>query len=111
MTPRIGASGADRSTALAPGLDRPGVSPVPQIGASEATRPPGLEHQGRSGKQTSAWNPDSNVRGGNAPGLEHLGGGSPGPERPGTKKPWIGTSSATEGVGNGGNEKRRGKNE
>ena len=36
MMPRIGASGADWSTALAPGLDRPGVHPVPRTGASEA---------------------------------------------------------------------------
>ena len=86
MTPRIGASRADRSTALAPGLDRPGVNPVPRTGASEATGPPGLEHPGGSGKLISAWNRDWNVRGSNAPGLEHLGGGSPGPERPGTKR-------------------------
>ena len=37
MTPRIGASGASGSTARAPGLDRPGVNPVPRTGASEAT--------------------------------------------------------------------------
>ena len=37
MTPRIGASGASGSTAGAPGLDRPGVNPVPRTGASEAT--------------------------------------------------------------------------
>ena len=37
MTPRIGASGARGSTARAPRLDRPGVNPVPQTGASEAT--------------------------------------------------------------------------
>ena len=37
MTPRIGASGACGSTARAPGLDRPGVNPVPRTGASEAT--------------------------------------------------------------------------
>ena len=35
-TARFGASGAERSTALAPGLDRPGVNPVPRTGASEA---------------------------------------------------------------------------
>ena len=34
--PRIGASGAERSTALAPGRARPGVNPVPRTGASEA---------------------------------------------------------------------------
>ena len=37
MTPRIGASGAGWSSARAPGLDRPGVNPVPRTGASEAT--------------------------------------------------------------------------
>ena len=37
MTPRMGASGAERSSARAPGLDRPGVNPVPRTGASEAT--------------------------------------------------------------------------
>ena len=37
MTPQIGASGASGSKAQAPGLDRPGVNPVPQTGASEAT--------------------------------------------------------------------------
>ena len=37
MTPRIGASGASGSTARAPGLDHPGVNPVPRTGASEAT--------------------------------------------------------------------------
>ena len=36
-TARYGASGAEGSTALAPGLDRPGVNPVPRNGASEAT--------------------------------------------------------------------------
>ena len=86
MTPRIGASGADRSTALAPGLDRPGVNPVPRTGAFEATGPQGLERPGGSGKLTSAWNPDWNVRGSNAAGLEHRGGGSPGPECPGLAK-------------------------
>ena len=37
MTPRIGASGASGSTARAPGLDLPGVDPVPGTGASEVT--------------------------------------------------------------------------
>ena len=64
--------------ALASGLDRPGVNPVPRIGASEATGPPGLEHPGGSGKRTNAWNPDWNIRGSNAPGPEHPGGGGPG---------------------------------
>ena len=72
--------------ALAPGLDLPGVNPVPRTGASEATGPPGMEHPGGSGKRTSTWNPDWNIRGSNAPGLEHPGGGSPGLERPGLHK-------------------------
>ena len=37
QTPRIRASGAGWGTARAPGLDRPGVNPVPRTGASEAT--------------------------------------------------------------------------
>ena len=106
MTPRIGALGADRNTALARGLDLPGLNPVPHTGASEATVPPGQEHPGGSGKQTSAWNPDWNVRGSNAPEMEHPGGGGPGPERPRMKQPWNGTSGATEGGGNGGSEKQ-----
>ena len=36
-TAQFGASGAERSTALAPGPDRPGVNQVPRTGASEAT--------------------------------------------------------------------------
>ena len=36
-TPWNGATGAETSTALAPGLDRPGVNQVPRTGASEAT--------------------------------------------------------------------------
>ena len=36
-TPRIEATGAEWSTAQAPGLDRPGENPVPRTGASEAT--------------------------------------------------------------------------
>ena len=56
MTPRIGASGASGSTARAPGLDRPGMNPVPRTGASEATgklakRRPGLELPGRNDAQ------------------------------------------------------------
>ena len=35
--PRIGASGAEWSTAQASGLDRPGENPAPWTGASEAT--------------------------------------------------------------------------
>ena len=57
MTPRIGASGARGSTARAPGLDRPGVNPVPRTGASEATGRirqrgrPGMELPGRNEAQ------------------------------------------------------------
>ena len=58
MTSQIEASGADRSMAQAPGLDRQGLNAVPRTGASEATGCPGLEHPGGNGKQTSAWNPD-----------------------------------------------------
>ena len=36
-TARFRASGAEGSTALAPGLDHQGVNPVPRTGASEAT--------------------------------------------------------------------------
>ena len=61
----IGASGAERSTALAPGLDRPGVNPVPRTGVLEATErirqklapdqrapptPPPLPHRPESGR-------------------------------------------------------------
>ena len=59
--------------ALAPGLDCPGANPVPRTGASEATGPPGLEHPGGSGKLTTTGNPDSNIRGSKAAGLEHPG--------------------------------------
>ena len=51
--PRIGASETERSTALAPGLDRPGVNPVPRDGACEAT-----EREGQIGA------PDWSIRGG-----------------------------------------------
>ena len=111
MTPQIGASGADWSTALAPGLHRLGGNPVLGTGASEATGPPGLEHPGGSGKRTNACNPDWNIRGSNATGLQHPGGGGPGLERPGTREPWIGTSGATKGGGKGDGEKRRGEHE
>ena len=91
-TPRIGATRAERSTALAPGLDRPGVNPVPRTGASEVTerirqkdapdwsiwgngentikRRPGLEQPGRSGARPNP--PDWIVRGRTrCHGLEH----------------------------------------
>ena len=113
MAPWIGASGADWSTAQAPGLDRPGVNPVPRTGATEAVEREGykdapdrsirggLEHGPNPRTELSAgapgttdWNirgngtdpQDWNIRGRNAPGLE----------RPGTKRPGIGTSAATK---------------
>ena len=79
MTPRIGASGADLSTARAPGLDRPGVNPVPRTGASEAaervdTRTP------RIGASGADWSTAQ----------------TPGLDRPGVHPvPWTGTSEAT----------------
>ena len=95
MTPRIGASGARGSTARAPGLDRPGVNPVPRTRASEATgrirqkdAPEwscrgGMKHSinprtGSSGGEPGAT--DWSVRGGGEsttkrpPGLEQPGG-------------------------------------
>ena len=99
MAPRIGASGADRSTAQTPGLDHPGLHPVPRTGTSEATGPPGLEHpRGRgSGKRTKAYgtrtgtsgdatHPDWNIRGAVALDWSVQGRGSPGLERPGQQK-------------------------
>ena len=126
------ASEADWSTALAPGLDRPGVNAVPRTGASEATERVrsydapdwsirgGLEHgpsprTGSSGGEPGAtywsirgkgtprtetsggkrqadkgiWNPDWNIRGRSAPGLEHPGGGGPGLERPERSGPGL----------------------
>ena len=41
-------------------------------------------------------NPDWNIRGSNAPGLEPPGGGSPGLEHPRRQRPGIGTSGASE---------------
>ena len=97
MTPRIGASGADWSTALAPELDRPGVNPLPRTGASEATGPPGLEHLGRSCKRTKAYgtrtgtsgdaaHPDWNIRGAEAVDWNVRGRIGLGFERPGQQK-------------------------
>ena len=94
MTPRIGASGAEWSSARAPGLDRPGVNPVPRTGASEATERirqkdapdwsirGGMKHgtsprTGSSGGEPGAT--DWSVRGNGEntikrrPGLEHPG--------------------------------------
>ena len=105
MTPRIGASGADLSAA-SDWIVR-GVSSVPRTGASEATGPPAIEQPGgRNGKRTTARNPDWNIRGRNAPGLEHPGGealhwyirgrSGPGLERAGRHKEEE-AAAATEG--------------
>ena len=61
--------------------------------------------------EAGARNPDWNIRGNNAPGLEHPGGGSPGLERPGRQQPGNGTSGTSEGGGNACGEKRRGARE
>ena len=89
-TPRNGASEAERSTALAPGLDRPGLNLVPRDGASEAAERirhkdapdwsirGGMKHGPRGAPGAADWN----IRGRNAPGLE----------LPGTKRPGNGRS-------------------
>ena len=102
-TPRNGASEAERSTALAPGLDRPGVNPVPRTGASEAAERirqkdapdwsirGGMKHgpsprTGSSGGEPGAM--DWSVRGSGEnttkrrPGLEHPGRNEARPEPP-----------------------------
>ena len=66
-TPRIGASEAERSTALAPGLDRSGVNPVPRTEASEAKE---------RIRQKDA--PDWSIRGGMKHGTSPLTGSSGG---------------------------------
>ena len=94
MTPRIGASGAEQSSARARGLDRPRVRQVPRTGASEATErirhknapdrsiQAGVEHgpspqTGSSGGEPGAT--DWSIRGNGEntikrrPGLEHPG--------------------------------------
>ena len=86
ITPWIGASRADWSTALALGLDRRGMNPVSRNGASDATGPPGLEHRGGSGKRTNTWNPDWNIRGAEALDRNVRGRSGPGLERPGLRK-------------------------
>ena len=82
MTPRIGASGAEWSSARAPGLDRPGLNSEPRTGASEATerydkKTPRI---GASGAEWSAAQ---------APGLDRSG------ENP---VPRSGASEATERI-------------
>ena len=122
MTPRIGASGADWSTAQAPGLDRPGVNPVPRTGASEAAERVrnkhapdwsirgGLEHgsnprTGSSGGAPGAtdWNirgngtdpQDWNIRGAAAIRQRQM---EPGLEHPGTQCTQTGTSGGAEAL-------------
>ena len=43
------------------------------------------EEKDQKEKRTNAWNSVWNIRGSNAPGLEHPGGGSPGLEHPGKR--------------------------
>ena len=114
MTPRIGASGADRGTALAPGLDRPLVNPVPRTGASEATGPQGLEHPGGSGKLRSAANPDCNVPGSTAPGwnirgAEALDRNVRGRDRPGLECPVLQKEEGTAAARSGGENMNKSK--
>ena len=82
MTPRIGASGAEWSSARAPGLDRPGVNPVPRTGASEATERIRLK-DARIGASGAEWSTAQ------APGLDRPG------ENP---VPRTGASEATERI-------------
>ena len=66
-TPRIGASGAEWSTAQAPGLDHPGVNPVPRTGATEATER--IQH-----KDASDWSIGGGVEQGPSPRTGSSGG-------------------------------------
>ena len=99
-TPQIGASGAEWSTAQAPGLDRPGGNPGPRTGTSEATErkqqkdAPDCSIQGGPDQGP---NPRTGSSGG-APGAADWNNGgrnAPGLERPGTKRPGNGMSGAT----------------
>ena len=69
------------------------------------------EQKERKEKQTSTWNLDWNSRGTNAHGLEHPGGGGPGLELPGKKRPRIGACRAAKGGGSSGSKKRQGEHE
>ena len=113
-TPRIGASGAEWSTAQAPGLDRPGGNPWATDwnnrgnGEKTAKRRPGLEHPGRTGARPKP--PEWIVQGcTRSRELEH----------PGTQRTRTGTSGDEaarewnvpgnkQGEGEGGGETRRG---
>ena len=61
--------------------------------------------------EANTWNPDWNNWGSKTAGLEHIGGGGPGLERPGKQRPEIGTSGAAKGGGYGSGEQRRGAHE
>ena len=67
MTPRIGASRAEWSSARAPRLDRPGVNPVPRTGASEAT-------EGLRQKDAPDWSIRGKVEHGPSPRTGSSGG-------------------------------------
>ena len=98
--PRIGASEAERSTALAPGLDRLGVNLVPRTGASEATeriRQKDAPNWSIRGEMKHGPSPRTGSSGG-APGAADWniwGRHAPGLEHPGTKWPGNGISGAT----------------
>ena len=72
MTPWIGASGADWSTALAPGLDRPGLNLVPRTPHQGQRDPQDWSVLGeaasgqmlgtRTGTSGKAKHPDWNIR-------------------------------------------------
>ena len=99
-TPRNGASGAEWSTAQAPGLDRPGGNPGPRTGTSEGTeriRQKDAPDWSIRGGQEQGPNPRTGSSGG-APGAADWNireRNAPGLERPGTKRPGNGTSGAT----------------
>ena len=84
-----------------PGLERPGLHKEKTAAAARngkenmnesqerwregtrRTRVGTREEKEKKEKRTSTWNPDWNIGGRNAHGLEHPGGGGPGLERPG----------------------------
>ena len=83
-TPRIVASGAEWSTAQAPGLDRPGENPVLRNGASEAERSmapaPGLDRPGVNPvPRTGAFEATERIRQKDAPDWSIRGGMKHGP--------------------------------
>ena len=121
----IEASGAEGSTALAPGLDRPGVNPVPRTGASEAAERirqkdapdwsirGGMKHGTSSRTGSSGGEPgatDWSIRGSGEnttkrrPGWEHPGRNEASALAPGLDRPEVnpvprtGASEATERI-------------